>query len=120
MKLIIAAIYGLVAFFTLLCGWSYPVVIQWSYLAVGACGLYGVLSLTVAERSMPSTRKSAAWCLHGVAGLATLGLLLIFTLRQEGGWFLAAGVITGFTAMVTLISAVVLKAETSTATQRIP
>jgi FtsH-binding integral membrane protein len=119
MKLILSAIYGMVALFALLCGWFYPVVMGWSYLAAGACGLYGMLSLIVAVRSMADAGKIAAWCWHGLSGLMTLGLLLLYVLREEGGWFLAAAALTCFTVLVTLVLARALKPDNSTNKQRV-
>jgi len=117
MKSILTAIYGMVAAFALLCGWCYPVAMRWSYLAAGVCLVYGILSLAVAVRPMADAGKIAAWCWHGLSGLITLGLLLAYVLRQEGGWFLAAAAQTGFTVLVTLVLAVVLK-PTGTAFKR--
>lgn len=118
MKLILAVIYGMVAVLSLLCGWFYPTVLHWSYLAVGACVLYCILSLIVAVRSMADAGKIAAWCWHGLSGLITLGLMLVYVLRQEGGWFLAAAALTGFTVLVTLVFVVVLKPDPSTEGRR--
>ena len=111
MKIILTATYGIAAAFALLCGWFYPVAVRWSYLAAGACVLYGILSLMVALRPMADAGKIAAWCWHGLSGLVTLSLLLAYVLRQEGGWFLAAVALTGFTVIVTLVFALVLKPD---------
>lgn len=99
----------MVAAFALLCGWVYPVAMRWSYLAVGACVVYGILSLIVAARPMAEAVKIAAWCWHCLSGLITVGLLLAYVLREEGGWFLAAAALAGFTVLVTLVFVLVLK-----------
>ena len=78
-------------------------------LVAGACVLHGILSLIVAARPMADAGKIAAGCWHGLSSLITLGLLLAYVLRQEGGWFLAAAVLTGFTVIVTLVFALVVK-----------
>jgi hypothetical protein len=39
------------------------------------------------------------------------GATACLRLRQEGGWFLAAAVLTGFTVLVTLVFALVLKPD---------
>lgn len=109
MKIILVSVYGMAALFALLCGWLYPEALPWSYLAAGACVLYGILSLIVAVRPMVDAGKIAAWYWQGLSGLITLGLLLAYVLRQEGGWFLAAAALTGFTVLVTLVLALVLK-----------
>lgn len=111
MKIILTVTYGMAALFTLLCGWVYPVALGWSYLAAGACVLYGVLSLIVAVRPIADAGKIAAWYWHALSGLGTVGLLLPYVLRQEGGWFLAAAALTGFSVLVTLVFALVLKPD---------
>jgi hypothetical protein len=58
---------------------------------------------------MADAGKIAAGCWHGLSSLITLGLLLAYVLRQEGGWFLAAAVLMGFTVIVTLVFALVVK-----------
>jgi FtsH-binding integral membrane protein len=111
MKIILIAIYGMAAAFALLCGWFYPAAMRWSYLAAGACGLYGILSLIVATRPMADAGRIAAWCWHGLSALVTVGLLLVYVLRQEAGWFLAAVAVTGFSVLLTLVFALVLKRD---------
>lgn len=111
MKIILSAIHGMAAALALLWGWFYPVALRWSYLAAAACVLYGVLSLIIAVRPMADAGKIAAWYWHGLSGLITLGLLLAYVLRQEGGWFLAAAALTAFTVLVTLVFALVLKPD---------
>lgn len=113
MKIILIAVYAVAAAIALLCGWFYPVAMRWSYLAVGACVLYGILSLIVAMRPMVDAGKIAAWYWHGLSGLITLGMLLAYVLRQEGGWFLAAAALTGFTVLVTLVLVLVLKPDSA-------
>lgn len=110
-KTILTAVYGVAAAFALLCGWFYPEVLRWSYLAAGVCLIHGVLSVVVAVRSIADAGKIAAWCWHGLSTLAASGLLLAYVLRQEGGWFLAAAALTGFTLLVTLVLTLVLKPD---------
>ena len=114
MKIILIAVYVVAALFALLCGWLYPAVLRWSYLAAGACVLHGVLSLVVAVRPMADAGKIAAWFWQGLSTLITAGLLLAYAFRQEGGWFLAAAALTGFTVLVTLVLALVLKPDSAT------
>ena len=110
-KKILTAIYGFAAAFVLLCGWFYPGVLRWSYLAAGACVLHGVLSLIVASHPIADAGKIAAWGWHGLSTLAVSGLLLAYVFRQEGGWFLAAAALAGFTLLVTLVLTLVLKPD---------
>ncbi len=109
MKTILVAVYGGAALFALLCGWLYPVASGWAWLTAGACGLYGLLSLIVAVRPMADGGKIAAWFWHGLSTLVTAGLLLPGVLGQQGGWFLVAAALAGFSVLVTLVLVRVLK-----------
>jgi hypothetical protein len=44
-----------------------------------------------------------------LSALLVAGLLLPYGLGQGGGWFLAAAALAGFTGLVTLVLALVLK-----------
>ena len=55
--------------------------------------------------------KIAAWCWQGLSVLMAAALLLVYVLRQEGGWFLAAAALMAFTGIVTLVLAMVLKPD---------
>ncbi|MCX6884650.1 MAG: hypothetical protein NTX27_06365 [Verrucomicrobia bacterium] len=114
MKVILFAIYLVAGSLVLLCGWFYPAVLRWSYLAVGACVLHAVLSLTVAVRPMADAAKIAAWCLQGLNAMITAGLLLAYVLRQESGWFVAAAAMAGFASLATLIFVLLLTPDTAT------
>ena len=95
--------------FALLCGLVYPEAKVWSYLAAGSCGLHLALALVVALRPLLDAGKIAAWCWQGLSALLVAGLLLPYGLGQGGGWFLAAAALAGFTVLVTLVLALVLK-----------
>ena len=103
MKIILTVVYTLAAALVLLCGLFYPGVARWSYLGAGACALYGVLSLVVAVRPMADAGKIAAWCWHGSSILMTVGLLLVYVLRQEAGWFFVAVGLAFFSVVGTLV-----------------
>ena len=111
MKIILMAVYVVVAGLFLLGGLVYPQVKEWSYWAVGACGLHALLSFIVASCKMADAGHIAACCWQGISTLLCAGLLLTYFLKQEGGWLLAAAVLAGFTLMVTLVMVLVLKAD---------
>ena len=109
MKIILVAVYGVIAALLLLCGWIYPVAKVWSYLAAGSCGLHLGLALVVALRPLLDAGKIAAWCWQGLSALLVMALLLPFGLGQDSGWLLAAVALASFTALVTLVLALVLR-----------
>jgi hypothetical protein len=111
MKIILFAVYGVAALFVLLCGRVYPQVKEWSYWGAGVCGLHALLSFVVASCRMAGAGRIAAWCWQGISTLLCVALLLTHALRQEGGWFLAAASVAGFTLLVTLVFTLVLKPD---------
>lgn len=114
MKIILLSVFAVAAGLVLLGGLVYPQVKEWSYWAAGACGLHALLSLIVASCKMADAGRIAAWFWQGISTLLCVGLLLTYALRQEGGWLLAAAVLTGFTLLVTLVLTLVLKPDTAT------
>jgi hypothetical protein len=114
MKIILVAVYAVAAGLVLLGGVVYPQVKEWSYWAASVCTLHGLLSLIVASVKMADAGRIAAWCWQGISALMSVGLLLIFAHTQQGGWFLAAAVLVGFTLLVTLVLALVLKPNSVT------
>ncbi len=111
MRIILIATFALTAVLVLLAGVLYPQMKNWSYLAAGIAFLHGVLALVVASRSMADAGRIAAWCWQGISTLLCIGLLLAQALRNENGWFLAAAALSGFTLLVTLVFALVLKPD---------
>jgi len=114
MKIILLSVFAVAAGLVLLGGLVYPQVKEWSYWAAGACGLHALLSLIVASCKMADAGRIAAWFWQGISTLLCVGLLLTYALRQEGGWWLAAAVLAGFTLLVTLVFTLVLKPDTAT------
>jgi hypothetical protein len=46
--------------------------------------------MVVAAMPIADAGNIAAWCWHGSSILMTVGLLLVYVLRQEAGWFFVA------------------------------
>ncbi len=111
MKIILVAVYGVAALFALVCGLVYPEAKVWSYLAGGSCLMHLALALIVAMRPLVDAGKIAAWCWQGLSVLLVAALLLPFGLGHGGGWLLAAVALAGFTALVTLVLALVLQRD---------
>lgn len=114
MKIILIAVYIIAAGLVLLGGLVYPQVKEWSYWAVGACGLHALLSLIVVSSKMADAGRIAALFWQGISTLLCVGLLLTYALRQEGGWLLAAAVLAGFSLLVTLVLTLALKPDSAT------
>lgn len=98
----------------LLGGVVYPHVKEWSYWAAGVCVLHGLLSLIVASVKMADAGRISAWCWQGISAPVSVGLLLAYDRSQQGGWLLAAATLIGFTLVVTLVLALVLKPDSAT------
>jgi hypothetical protein len=109
MKIILVAVYVVATLFALVCGWVYSEAKAWSYLTAGSCLLHLALALIVAVRPLVDAAKIAAWCWHGASALGVAALLLPFGLGQGGGWLLGAVALAGFTVLVTLVVALVLR-----------
>ena len=114
MKIILIAVYAVVAGLVLLSGVIFQEIKEWSYWAAGACGLHALLSLIVASCKMADAGRIAAWFWQGISTLLCVCLLLTYALRQEGGWLLAAAVLAGFTLLGTLVLTLVLKPDSAT------
>jgi hypothetical protein len=115
MKIILVAVYAVAVGLVLLGGVVYPQVKEWSYWAASVCALHGLLSLIVASVKMADAGRIAAWFWHGISALMSVGLLLMFAHTRQGGWFLAAAVLVGFSLLATLVLALVLKPSSVTA-----
>ena len=109
MKIILLATYGLCSALALVTGWVYPDARAWSHMAVGAFSGHLVLAFAVSLRSVPDAGKIAAWCWQGVSALLVAALLVPYGLGQGGGWLIAALTVAGFTVLVTLVLALVLR-----------
>lgn len=113
MNLILTVVYALLAGLALLAGWLYPEVKSWSCMAAGTFAVYLILSLILTTRPVAFAARIAGRFWIGLSALLTVGLLLAYFLRQEGGWFLAAAALTAFNVVVTLIIALFLKPESA-------
>lgn len=114
MKIILIAVYAIAAVLMVLGGLVYPQVKEWAYWAAGVFGLHGLLSLIIEARNMGNAGRIAAWCWQGISALFCVGLLLTHAHDQQGGWLLAAAALGGFTVVVTLVLALVLKPDSVT------
>jgi hypothetical protein len=111
MKIILLTIFAAAAGLILLTGQLYPQVENWSFLAAGACAIHALLSLIVSSCKMADAGRIAAWCWQGISTMLSIGLLLLFNLRNEKGWFLASATLVAFTLLVTLVFALILKPD---------
>ena len=110
MKIILVSVYGVVAAFLLLCGWVYPSLAAWSHYAALACGFYGLLSVGALSCRISDAAIISAICWNGISGVVSIGLLLGYAMTQAGFWFLAVAALGGFSLLVMLVFAMVLKA----------
>jgi len=76
--------------------------------------LHGLLSFIVASVKMSDAGRISAWCWQGISTLICVGLLLTYACTQQGGWLLAAATFGGFTLLVTMVLALVLKPDSVT------
>ena len=114
MKIILIAVYGIAAVLMVLGGYVYPDVKEWACWAAGVGCLHGLLSLIIEGRNMATAGRIVAWCWLGISALLCAGLLLTYAQDQRGGWLLAAAALGGFTLVVTLVLALVLKPDSAT------
>ncbi len=114
MKIILIAVYGIAAVLMALGGLVYPEIKEGMYWAAGVFGLHGVLSLIIEARNMGNAGRIVAWCWQGISALLCAGLLVTYAQDQRGGWLLAAAALGGFTLVVTLVLALVLKPDSAT------
>lgn len=110
-KVILVSIFAVATGMVLMAGQLYPRVENWSHLAAGACAAHAMLSLIVASCKMADAGRIAAWCWHGISAVLSAGLLLAYILYDEKVWFLAAATLVGFTFLVTLVFALILKPD---------
>jgi hypothetical protein len=110
-KIILVSIFAAAAGLFLLAGQLYPQLENGSYLALGTCTIHALLSLIVASCKMADAGRIAAWGWQSISTMLSIGLLFAFHLRNEKGWFLAAAALLVFTALVTLVFALILKPD---------
>lgn len=110
MKIILTAVYGVVAAFLLLCGWVYPSLAAWSHYASLACGFYGLLSVCAVSCRISDAAIISSICWNGISGMLSIGLLFGYAMTEAGFWVLAVAALGGFGLLALLVFALLLKA----------
>jgi hypothetical protein len=102
-RIILVALYAVVAGLVAFSGLIYPQVKEWSYWALATCALHFVVSLILSSARIATAARLASWCCQGISALFCGGFLLLFAHTQDAGWVFAVAATLGLNLIITLV-----------------